>query len=176
MPYLPIDPVDVGRTYDSDVIRINSQSGKGGVAYILSHAYHFTIPLKMREQLGYAVKQVSDEAHKELSPEWVYEIFTDNYINCTPNFTVPEIHFTQSDCIMASASIKTGDRTTVVNGNGNGRLDAVSNAIKQFFGISYELQMYEEHALTQGSSSKAVFCGCSGGGGEQDPRSSSESQ
>ncbi len=156
VPYLPIDPVDVGRTYDSDVIRINSQSGKGGVAYILSHAYHFTIPLKMREQLGYAVKQVSDEAHKELSPEWVYEIFTDNYINCTPNFTVPEIHFTQSDCIMASASIKTGDRTTVVNGNGNGRLDAVSNAIKQFFGISYELQMYEEHALTQGSSSKAV--------------------
>ena len=156
VPYLPIDPMDVGRTYDSDVIRINSQSGKGGVAYILSHSYHFTIPMKMREQLGYAVKQVSDEAHKELSPEWVYEIFSDNYINCTPNFTVPETHFKQSECIMASASIKIGDRITVVNANGNGRLDAVSNAIKQFFGISYELHMYEEHALTQGSSSKAV--------------------
>ncbi len=156
VPYLPIDPVDVGRTYDSDVIRINSQSGKGGVAYILSHNYSLTIPKSMREELGYAVKQVSDETHKELSPAWVYKIFTDNYVNYTPNFTIPECHFHQNNCIMTDASIKVGDRTVVVSANGNGRLDAVSNAIKQFFSISYELETYEEHALSQGSSSKAV--------------------
>lgn len=156
VPYLPIDPIDVGRTYDSDVIRINSQSGKGGVAYILAHNYSLNIPQKMREQLGYAVKQVSDEAHKELSPAWVYEIFTDNYVNHSPIFTVPEAHFKQGECITTDTSIQVGDKTVVISANGNGRLDAVSNALKQYFGISYELQLYEEHALTQGSSSKAV--------------------
>ena len=78
VPYLPIDPVDVGRTYDSDVIRINSQSGKGGISYILKQNFSISVPEKMREEVGYAVKQVSDEEHKELSPQWVYEIFEDN--------------------------------------------------------------------------------------------------
>lgn len=70
VPYLPIDPVDVGRTYDSDVIRINSQSGKGGISYILKQNFSISLPEKMREEVGYAVKQVSDEEHKELSPQW----------------------------------------------------------------------------------------------------------
>ena len=84
VPYLPIDPVDVGRTYDSDVIRINSQSGKGGISYILKQNFSISVPEKMREEVGYAVKQVSDEEHKELSPQWVHEIFEDNYIDYTP--------------------------------------------------------------------------------------------
>lgn len=68
VPYLPIDPKDVGRTYEADVIRINSQSGKGGVAYILKQSFGINVPQQMREQVGYMVKQVSDEEHKELSP------------------------------------------------------------------------------------------------------------
>lgn len=156
VPYLPIDPVDVGRTYDSDVIRINSQSGKGGVAYILSHNFSLNIPMKMREEVGYAVKQVSDEQHKELSPQVVYDIFAENYINYIPNFHISESHFKQNDGIMAETVICCGDKKTVVDANGNGRLDAVSNTIKQYFGISYELSVYEEHAISKGTSSKAM--------------------
>ena len=156
VPYLPIDPVDVGRTYDSDVIRINRQSGKGGVAYILKQNFSISIPDKMREEVGYAVKQVSDEEHKELSPQWVYEIFCDNYVHYMPHFSISECHFRQSDGIMAEATISYGDKKAIVDANGNGRLDAVSNTIKEFFGISYELAVYEEHALSRGSSSKAM--------------------
>lgn len=156
VPYLPIDPVDVGRTYDADVIRINSQSGKGGVSYILKQNFKISIPEKMRETVGYCVKQVSDEEHKELSPKWVYEIFEDNFVNYTPIFTISECHFKQENGIMAEATICCGERKTIVDANGNGRLDAVSNTIKQFFGISYELATYEEHAMSEGSSSKAM--------------------
>ena len=156
VPYLPIDPVDVGRTYDADVIRINSQSGKGGVSYILKQNFSIALPEKMREEVGYAVKQVSDEEHKELSPQWVYEIFEERYVNSMPYFQIPESHFRQDDGIMAETTIVCGDKKTIVDANGNGRLDAVSNTIKQFFGVSYELSTYEEHALSHGSSSKAV--------------------
>ena len=156
VPYLPIDPMDVGRTYDGDVIRINSQSGKGGISYILKQNFSISMPVAMREEVGYAVKQVSDEGHKELSPQWVYEIFEENYVNRMPYFTVGECHFKQNDGIMAEASINFGGKTTVVDANGNGRLDAVSNTLKQFFDISYELSTYEEHALSHGSSSKAI--------------------
>ena len=156
VPYLPIDPMDVGRMYDADVIRINSQSGKGGISYILKQNFSISIPEKMREEVGYAVKQVSDEEHKELSPQWVYEIFTENYVNYTPNFTITECHFRQENGIMAEATISCGEKKTIVDANGNGRLDAVSNIIKQYFEISYELSVYEEHALSKGSSSKAM--------------------
>jgi hypothetical protein len=78
VPYLPIDPEDVGRTYDSDVIRINSQSGKGGVSYILKQSFGIALPDKMKEEFGYLVKDVSDKEHKELTPEWIYSILEYN--------------------------------------------------------------------------------------------------
>lgn len=156
VPYLPIDPQDVGRKYDSDVIRINSQSGKGGVNYILKQSYGINLPEKMREEVGYLVKDVSDKAHKELTPDWVYQIFSDNYVNTKPVFHIDECHFEQVDGITAETTINHGGETRVITAMGNGRLDAVSNAIKQYFNISYELTFYEEHSLTKGSSSKAV--------------------
>lgn len=156
VPYLPIDPQDVGRRYDSDVIRINSQSGKGGVNYILKQSYGINLPEKMREEVGYLVKDVSDKAHKELTPEWVYQIFTDNYVNTKPVFHIDECHFQQADGITAETAINHGGESRMITAMGNGRLDAVSNAIKQYFNISYELTFYEEHSLTRGSSSKAV--------------------
>ena len=156
VPYIPVDPKDIGRTYDGDVIRINSQSGKGGVNYILKQNFGISLPDAMREEVGYLMKHVSDEEHKELSPQWVYEIFEENYITPAPHFEIKECHFTQADGIMAEVTIQCGGKTTIVDANGNGRLDAVSNAIKQFFGISYQLSNYEEHSLTKGSSSKAI--------------------
>lgn len=156
VPYLPIDPQDVGRRYDSDVIRINSQSGKGGVNYILRQSHGINLPQKMREEVGYLVKDVSDKAHKELTPDWVYQIFSDNYINTKPVFHIDECHFKQVDGITADATINHSGESRTITAMGNGRLDAVSNAIKQYFNISYELTFYEEHSLTKGSSSKAV--------------------
>ena len=162
IPYLPIDPVDVGRTYDADVIRINSQSGKGGISYILKQNFSINLPKSMQEEVGYTVKNVSDKEHKELSPQWVYEIFEDNYLEYTPVFRIDECHFKQVRGIMAEATIVCGEKKVVVDANGNGRLDAVSNTIKQYFDISYELSVYEEHALSRGSSSKAMaFVGIS---------------
>ena len=156
VPYLPIDPQDVGRRYDSDVIRINSQSGKGGVNYILKQGFGISLPEKMREEVGYLVKDVSDKAHKELTPDLVYHIFEDNYINAKPVFTVDECHFKQEDGIVAEATIHHNGNNLKITGVGNGRLDAVSNAIKHYFDASYELAVYEEHSLTKGSSSRAV--------------------
>ena len=156
VPYLPIDPKDVGREYDSDVIRINSQSGKGGVNYILMHSHGINLPKAMREEVGYMVKDVSDKAHKELTPDWVYQIFSDHYINTKSIFHIDECHFKQVDGITAEVTINHAGESKVITSNGNGRLDAVSNAIKQYFNISYELTFYEEHSLTKGSSSKAV--------------------
>lgn len=156
VPYLPLDPKDVGRRYETDVIRINSQSGKGGVNYILKQSFGISLPQKMREEVGYLVKDVSDKAHKELTPDWVYHIFEDHYIHVKTIFTVDECHFKQEDGILAEATIHHAGSDRVINGMGNGRLDAVSNAIKHYFDIDYELAFYEEHSMTKGSSSKAV--------------------
>lgn len=156
VPYLPIDPKDVGREYESDVIRINSQSGKGGVAFILKQNFGMSLPDKMKEEVGYLVKGVSDERHQELSPEAIYQIFSEHYVNLKDVFAVPECHFEQKDGICATVTIEQGDERRVIKTNGNGRLDAVSNAIKTYFGISYELAAYEEHSISAGSSSKAA--------------------
>ncbi len=156
VPYLPIDPKDVGRTYDKDVIRINSQSGKGGISYVLKEKYSMTLPDAMKESVGYMINDFSDKGHKELEPEEIYQIFEDKYIHNMPVFQIVECHFKQTDGIVAEAAINYNNEVTRVKANGNGRLDAVSNVIKQFFGISYELSVYEEHSLERGSSSKAV--------------------
>ncbi len=157
VPYLPIDPMDVGKTYDSDVIRINSQSGKGGVSYVLREKYGITIPEKMREDVGYTVKGVSDKEQKELVPDEIYNIFVSKYVNNAPIFQIVECHFKQiADGIVADVAIHHNGHVTRVKANGSGRLEAVNNCIKQYFSINYELSIYEEHSLEKGASSKAV--------------------
>ena len=156
VPSIPIDPVDVGREYESDVIRINSQSGKGGVGYIMMSNYGIEMPARMKEDMGYKTKAVSDRAHKELKPSEVYEVFIDNYVNSRAYFDIPECHFRQGDGIDAAVTFLKKGKRDVVEANGNGRLDAVSNAIKFYLGTDYVLIGYEQHALTVGSSSKAI--------------------
>lgn len=156
VPYLPIDPKDVGREYESDVIRINSQSGKGGVAFILKQNFGMALPDHMKEEVGYLVKGVSDRLHQELTPEAIYRVLEENYINIHDIFQIPECHFEQRDGITAKVTIRQNGEQRVIETSGNGRLDAVSNAVKMYFGISYELAVYEEHAISTGSSSKAA--------------------
>ena len=156
VPYLPIDPKDVGREYESDVIRINSQSGKGGVGYVMQTAFGINMPRAMKEDMGYKVKHVSDVTHSELKPADIYEVFKNNYLQNRPVFDITECHFRQIDGIEACVSLSHGGKVTQVISKGNGRLDAVSNALKAYFGKEYTLSCYEQHALTQGSRSKAI--------------------
>lgn len=157
VPYLAIDPKDIGREYEGDVIRINSQSGKGGIGYILETHYGINMPVKMRESFGYLVKNVSDHAHKELQPEEVKEIFYNNYVNICDKIKVTENHFKQvGGEIETEVTVSRNDETKVVSGKGTGRLDAVSNALKKGFGLDYTLVNYEEHALEAASRSKAL--------------------
>jgi 2-isopropylmalate synthase len=155
VPYLPLNPEDIGRKYDGDVIRINSQSGKGGIAFVLEQKYGFNLPAKMREDLGYRVKSVSDHKHKELSPEEVYDIFKNEYVNVSEQVALKECHFKQENGIEAEITIMIGDTKKVYHGHGNGRLDAISNAIMKHFDIKFSLVTYEEHALQLGSNSQA---------------------
>ena len=156
VPYLPIDPMDVGREYESDVIRINSQSGKGGVAFILKQNYGISLPNAMKEEVGYLIKGVSDRRHQELTPTDIYQIFEDTYVNHTSIFDVPECNFVQKNGIIAKVTITQDRESRTIETMGNGRLDAVSNAVKAYFGINYELVSYEEHAISKGSTAKAA--------------------
>ena len=155
VPYLPIDPSDLGREYEP-IIRINSQSGKGGIGYILEQNYGYDLPPKMREALGYAVKDVSDHLHKELNPKDVYGIFESEFLNKETPFAIPEAHYIQKDGIYAMVTVTENDITMEYTGKGNGRLDAVSNAIKKGSGRDFSVLTYKEHALETGSTSHAV--------------------
>ena len=156
VPYLPIDPVDVGRTYDSDVIRINSQSGKGGVAYVLKHNFGLVLPDKMREEVGYLMKGVSDHEHAELSPQEMLDVFKEKYCNPKKTFEIVEAHFEQKDGIVAKVTIRQDGVKEVVEAKGNGRINAVNNAVKKYFDISYTLDEYEEHSLSKKSDAQAI--------------------
>lgn len=156
VPYLPIDPEDVGREYESDVIRINSQSGKGGVAFILKRSFGISLPDAMKEEVGYLIKGISDRRHRELSPEAVYRIFEETYLNRKDIFEVAEYRFERKNGITAQVTLVQEGRRRVIETAGNGRLDAISNAIKMYFGVEYELASYQEHAISRGSFAKAA--------------------
>lgn len=157
VPYLPIDPQDVGRGYDGDVIRINSQSGKGGIGYLLEQKFGYIMPPKMREDCGYKVKNVSDRSHKELSPQEVYEIFRAEYVNIDQPISLTTHSFSKRGELVAvdmTLADETGNRS--VAGEGNGQLDAAADALKKAFSVDFSITAYSEHALETGSSSRAA--------------------
>ena len=157
VPYLPIDPTDVGRNYDADVIRINSQSGKGGVGYILETKYGLNLPPKMREAMGYAAKGVSDHLHKELHPDEIFDLFKKTFENVGQPYSINEVHFQQTSEGITTKVISTfNGKAITTEAVGNGRLDAVSNALKKAYELKYSLEVYQEHALERSSSSKAI--------------------
>ena len=156
VPYLPINPTDVGRSYDADVIRINSQSGKGGVGYILETRFGLNLPPKMREAMSYATKSVSDHKHAELQPEEIFELFKEKFENITSPYSINEVHFQQKDGITTQVTSTYEGKTITTEATGNVRLDAVSNALKKAYNLDFSLVTYQEHALEQSSSSKAI--------------------
>ena len=157
VPYLPIDPTDLGRNYDADVIRINSQSGKGGVGYILETKFGLNLPPKMREAMGYTAKAVSDHTQKELLPEEIFELFKRTFEHVVSPLDVTEVHFQQTKGgFSTEVTSSFNGKVLTAKGEGNGRLDAVSNALKKAYGFQFDLVTYQEHALEQSSSSKAI--------------------
>lgn len=156
VPYLPIDPRDINRNYDADVIRINSQSGKGGVGYILEQNFGLNLPPKMREAMGYAAKEESDHKNKELMPEEIFDLFKRKFESLTYPYNITEVHFQQVNGITAEVHTEYQGEKKVTYAEGNGRLNAVSNALKKCFGLKYNLVTYQEHALEQSSSSRAI--------------------
>lgn len=167
VPYLPIDPQDVGREYEADVIRINSQSGKGGVAYILERNYGFELPKAMREEVGYLMKGISDNAHKELSPQEIFEAFSKEYINYFDPIDITDATFKKvstyksDDGMIVDMHVDINGETFELTAEGNGRLNAVNNGLKKTpYNFDYSLVTYSEHALETRSSSRAAAYIC----------------
>ncbi|RUM33933.1 MAG: 2-isopropylmalate synthase [Desulfobulbus sp.] len=163
VPYLPIDPEDVGRTYES-IIRINSQSGKGGAAYIMDREFGYKLPKEMQPGFGRIIQQETDKAGDVLSPEDVYKAFEREYLlaeGCyqLKNFHVLKRHVDQSEELseaQVEAVIYNNGKEQELSATGNGPLDAFCTALKETAGIEFTLHAYHEHALTKGSSSRAV--------------------
>ena len=158
VPYLPIDPSDVGREYDGDVIRINSQSGKGGVGFIMEHQYGVLMPKKMREDFGYFVKSVSDHKHKELLPDEIYQLFQNEYVNVEMPYKLIDFSLKKEPDGSRSGEviILANGKEQTYKARGNGRLDAVSSALQENLGVSYKDLTYSEHALEIGQASRAM--------------------
>lgn len=153
-PYLPIDPADIGRKYDP--IRINSQSGTGGILYILERKYGIHAPKALAVEFSHTVKDLSDHAAAELSPERVYEAFRSEYLNLSNALTLKDYHVTSDDAathLLATFSgIIEGERSA----DGNGPLDALNNLVSSVMQEPIDITAYREHALEGSSSSEAM--------------------
>ena len=161
VPYLPIDPADVGRTYES-IIRINSQSGKGGVAYLMEREFGLKLPKEMRSGFARVIQDISDRTGAEVTASIVWDAFDAEYLRTDAPYSLAHCKIGQSGdddnacSIEINASVKNGDSIDEIYGKGNGPIDAFSNALKAKFGSEFRLLSYYEHAIDKGSDSRAA--------------------
>lgn len=152
-PYLPIDPKDLGREYEP--IRINSQSGKGGIMYVLKYKFGMTVPKNLAQEFSYIITSISDKLNRELTHNEIYEAFCENYVNLTTRFELLKYKLTTSeDVTQTTASVKILGKEVEISGKGNGPIEAFVNALRNA-GLSFDITLYKEHALTEGAGSKA---------------------
>jgi 2-isopropylmalate synthase len=156
VPYLPIDPEDVGRSYES-IIRINSQSGKGGVAYILEKNFGYQLPKAMHPEVGKLVQEVSDRKGQELTAEELFEIFNENYFGVKEHISLAD--FTVSSVKGVSKCTLTyfyNGIEIVANGEGNGPVDACKDALMKNYKNEFSINSYYEHSRGNKSSAEAI--------------------
>ena len=161
VPYLPIDPKDVGRSYEA-VIRINSQSGKGGVAYLLEKDHGLSMPRRLQIEFSQVIQKLADESGKEISPSDIWNNFQNTYLAKSGNYEFLEHNInskanndgTQSDQIELSLLSKS--KKISIKGSGNGPLDAMIDAIKKDLDIDLKISDYHQHAISSGSDAQAV--------------------
>ena len=158
VPYLPIDPTDLGRVYETDVIRINSQSGKGGVSYILEHNFSYKLPKEFSEEVSYLIKSISDKSHSDLTPSEIHKIFNENYINVFNKLKINAISFDKNDTeSKAILDMDYNGKNLKLEGIGKGKFEAVTNALKnEFKNLDFKNLTYDEHAIGTGADSYAI--------------------
>ncbi|MBN1171011.1 MAG: 2-isopropylmalate synthase [Micromonosporaceae bacterium] len=154
VPYLPIDPKDVGRTYEA-VIRVNSQSGKGGVAYVMKTEHHLELPRRLQIEFSGVVQRYTDAEGGEVSPEQMWEIFSAEYL-ADRRFTLNS-HFeaTTSGMVSLTAKLTVDGEPRTLSGEGNGPIDAFVHALSTV-GVDIQVLDYAEHALTAGEGAQAA--------------------
>ena len=161
IPYLPIDPADVGREYEP-IIRINSQSGKGGAAFVMSNNFGYDLPKRMHPEFSKLVQAKCEELERELIPKELFEVFEKNYLEHPMKYRLTRRKIYEEsengrDYVHFKGRMKIGDDSEVVlQGTGNGPIDAFFNALKAVGINQYQFISYSQHAISQGSDSKAV--------------------
>ena len=161
VPYLPIDPADVGREYEP-IIRINSQSGKGGAAFVMENNFGYALPKAMHPEFGAIVQKETDRLGTELLPSQIFELFDKNYLAVDKTYGLARHSFTESGVhgqepvvgFNGALSYKGGE--IEISGQGNGPIDAFFNAIQPYKIGGFSFVDYSEHAITKGSDSQAV--------------------
>ena len=161
VPYLPIDPQDVGRSYEA-VIRINSQSGKGGVAYLLEKDHGLSMPRRLQIEFSQVIQKIADESGKEISPSDVWDNFQTTYLNDSGSYEFVNHNInskankdgSQTDEI--EINLKVNDEIISITGTGNGPIDAMINSIKDYLKLDIKISDYHQHAISAGSDAKAV--------------------
>ena len=158
VPYLPIDPKHVGRTYEK-VVRVNSQSGKGGVAYVMKEEHGFDLPRRLQIEFSQVIQHVTEETGTEVSPVAIWDSFRTEYLPEQPSITLTS-HELRSDSksgrTSITAQLETDKGHLTVTGEGNGPIDAFVHALRQGIGADIDVTDYSEHALSQGSEATAV--------------------
>jgi len=161
VPYLPIDPKDVGRSYEA-VIRINSQSGKGGVAYLLEKDHGLSMPRRLQIEFSQVIQKITDETGKEISPSDIWDNFQRTYLKDTGYYQFVEHHINSSSNKDGSQSDKISivlncdSKEITIEGLGNGPIDAMIDAIKKSFNLDIKISDYHQHAISSGSDAQAV--------------------
>ncbi|MFZ9585066.1 MAG: 2-isopropylmalate synthase [Pseudohongiellaceae bacterium] len=153
--YLPIDPRDVGRTYQ-DVIRVNSQSGKGGVAYVMSSKYGFELPRWLQIEFSRVVQKEAEDTGLEVSPERIFDLFRREYLELTSPLRLMGFTIEKSDREYIKGRIELQGRSFDVQGKGNGMLEAFVDALQHTFNLQLQILEYGEHALSQQANAEAV--------------------
>jgi 2-isopropylmalate synthase len=156
VPYLPIDPKHTGRTYEA-IIRVNSQSGKGGVAYLLETEHGLSLPRTLQQEFSKTVQEITETTGTEIKPGEIWDVFTTTYQPANPAIQLlsSEVTATAAHTVIVAQLLVQGAHHTV-RGEGNGPIDALMNGLRDEIGVSFQVRDYHEHALTAGAGASAV--------------------
>ncbi|HCT63923.1 MAG TPA: 2-isopropylmalate synthase [Lachnospiraceae bacterium] len=158
VPYLAIDPKDVGRSYDP-IVRINSQSGKGGVAFVLEQSYGLFLPRAFQQDFSLVITKLSDSSHKDIAPSAIKDVFFDNYVDGRSPISIEkykEVNTGEGDEVAIEAEITYYGEPITVCGNGNGIIDAFTHALEKHFKVKLEINDYREHSMEYGTKARAI--------------------
>lgn len=158
VPYLPLDPADVNREYEASVIRINSQSGKGGISYIMENNFGYKLPVELRREVGAFITDISDKAHKEMSPQDIFDAFAKEYVNVAAPLYLENVDWRRTGgATIADIVVTINGAAKNLSGKGNGPLDAVSSALRKAdTSISFSFDDYYQHAIESESNARAA--------------------